>query len=231
MGTFEKGLNMKPLILVAAMATASSTGFAQEVGRVLSSTPITQQVRVPRQVCTTEQVTVAQPKSGAGAVLGAIAGGAIGNAATRGSGQAAATILGIMGGAMVGDNIEGANTQLQNVQRCSTQTFFENRTVAYNVVYEYAGKQYTVQMPQDPGPTLQLQVTPVGSMPATANVTAQVENYDVQPFDVQPAQVIITQPAYPVYYSRPYYPPVSLSIGLGYWGGNYGRGHGHRRWR
>lgn len=220
---------MKPLILVAAMAAASSTGFAQEVGRVLSSTPITQQVGMPHQVCTTEQVAVAQRKSGAGAALGAIAGGAIGNAATRGSGQAAATMLGIIGGAMVGDNIEGPNTQLQNVQRCSTQTFYENRTVAYNVVYEYAGRQYTVQMPQDPGPTLQLQVTPVGSLPATANVTAQVENYDDQPYDVQPAQVIVTQPAYPVYYTRPYYPPVSLSIGLGYWGGNYG--HGRRHWR
>lgn len=222
---------MKPLILVAAMVAASSTGFAQEVGRVLSSTPITQQVGMPRQVCTTEQVVVAQRKSGAGAALGAIAGGAIGNAATHGAGQAAATMLGIIGGAMVGDNIEGPNTQLQNVQRCSTQTFYERRTVAYNVVYEYAGRQYTVQMPQDPGPTLQLQVTPVGSMPATANVTAQVESYDVQPYDVQPAQVIVTQPAYPVYYTRPYYPPVSLSFGLGYWGGYYGHGHGRGHWR
>jgi hypothetical protein len=140
-------------------------------------------------------------------------------------------MLGIFGGAVLGDNIEGSNTQLQNVQRCASQTFYENRTVAYNVVYEYAGKQYTVQMPQDPGPTLQLQVTPVGSVPATANVTAQVENYDVQPYDVQPAQVIVTQPAYPVYYTRPYYPPVSLSFGLGYWGGNYGHGHGRGHWR
>jgi len=171
-------------------------------------------------------VVVAQRKSGAGAALGAIAGGAIGNAATHGSGQAAATMLGIIGGAMVGDHIEGPNTQLQNVQRCSTQTFYERRTVAYNVVYEYAGRQYTVQMPQDPGPTLQLQVTPVGSMPATANVTAQVENYDVEP-----AQVIVTQPAYPVYYPQPYYPPVSLNLGLGYWGGYYGHGHGRGHWR
>ncbi|MDR3367862.1 hypothetical protein [Rhodoferax sp.] len=216
---------MKKLILVAAIAAASSTGFAQEVGRVLSATPITQQVGVPRQVCTTEQVAVAQPKSGAGAALGAIAGGAIGNASTHGPGQAAATMLGIVGGAVLGDRIEGpGNTQVQDVQRCSTQTFYENRTTAYNVVYEYAGKRYTVQMPQDPGPTLQLQVTPVGSLPATSNVTTQAPIYDVQP-----AQVIVTQPAYPVYYPQPYYPPVSLSFGLGYWGGNFGHGHGH--WR
>jgi uncharacterized protein YcfJ len=218
---------MKQLILVAAMAATGSTGFAQEVGRVLSSTPITQQMGVPRQVCTTEQVAVAQPKSGAGAALGAIAGGAIGNAATHGAGQAAATMLGLVGGAVLGDRIEGpGNTQLQNVQRCATQTFYENRTVAYNVVYEYAGKQYTVQMQQDPGPTLQLQVTPVGSVPAAPISTAQVQNYDVEP-----AQVIVTQPAYPVYYPEPYYPPVSLSLGLGYWGGYYGHGHGRGHWR
>lgn len=219
---------MKQQILLAALAAICSTTFAQEVGRVLSATPIIQQVAVPRQVCSNEQVAVAQPKSGAGAVMGAIAGGAIGNAVGHGGGQAAATMLGLMGGAILGDHIEGpGDTQLQNVQRCGSQTFYENRTVAYNVVYEYAGKQYTVQMPQNPGPTIQLQVAPVGAAPAavapaTVAPVAQV-TYD----QVQPATVIVTQPAYPVYVPRPYYPPVSLS--LGYWGGYYGHGHGH--WR
>ena len=40
---------------------------------------------------------------------------------------------------------------MQNVQQCSTQSFYEPRTVAYNVVYEYGGRQYNVQMAQDPG--------------------------------------------------------------------------------
>jgi hypothetical protein len=43
------------------------------------------------------------------------------------------------------------------------QTFFESRPVAFNVVYEYAGKQYAVQMPNDPGPTIRLQISPVGA--------------------------------------------------------------------
>jgi hypothetical protein len=34
---------------------------------------------------------------------------------------------------------------------------------AFNVVYEYAGKQYTVQMPNDPGPYVTLQITPTYS--------------------------------------------------------------------
>ena len=141
---------------------SSGLCLAQEVGQVISSTPIMQQVGVPRQVCTTEQVAVQQPKSGAGALMGAIAGGAMGNAVGGGNGKTAATMLGILGGAIVGDKVEGGgDTQLKNVQHCNTQTFYENRPVAYNVVYEFAGKQYSVQMPTDPGPTIYLQITPM----------------------------------------------------------------------
>lgn len=136
---------------------------AQELGQVLSRIPVYQQAVVPRQTCT--QVPVAQhsPSTGAGALMGAIAGGAMGNAIGDGSGRALATMIGIVGGAMVGDRIEGPQgSLLQNQTHCSTQNVYENRLVGYNVVYEYAGKQYTVQLPQDPGPTIPLQVTPVG---------------------------------------------------------------------
>lgn len=51
---------------------------AQEVGKVISSTPVIQQVAVTRQVCNNQQVVSERPKSGAGAAMGAIAGGAIG---------------------------------------------------------------------------------------------------------------------------------------------------------
>lgn len=153
---------MKKLLLLSAAVVFSGLSLAQEQAQVVSSIPVIQQVSVPRQVCSNEQVTVQQPKSGAGAIMGAIAGGAMGNAVGGGSGKAAATVLGLIGGAMVGDNIEGpAQTQVQNVQHCRMQTFYENRTVAYNVTYEYAGKQYSVQMPYDPGSTIQLQITPV----------------------------------------------------------------------
>ena len=99
--------------------------------------------------------------------MGAIAGGAIGNSVGNGNGRAAATMLGLLGGAILGDKVEGpANPEVRNVQNCSTQTFYENRTMAYNVVYECAGKQYTVQMPSDPGPTVRLQITPVAPGPS-----------------------------------------------------------------
>ncbi len=151
----------KPVLMLAVMA-ASGLCFSQEIGTVISSIPVMQQVAVPRQVCTTEQVPVQPAKSGAGALMGAVAGGAIGNSVGDGSGRTAATVLGLLGGAILGDRIEGApNSQVQSVQRCSTQNFYESRTIGYNVVYEYAGKQYSVQLPNDPGPSIRLQITPM----------------------------------------------------------------------
>lgn len=156
---------------LASLGTLNSLHVqAEEIGKVISSTPIIQQVAVPRQVCTNEQVVTPAQKSGAGAAMGAIAGGAVGNSIGQGSGRAAATMLGIFGGAILGDKIEGpGQNEVRNVQNCSQQMFYENRTMAYNVVYEFAGKQYTVQMPTDPGPTVRLQVTPVPPPPVPMN--------------------------------------------------------------
>jgi uncharacterized protein YcfJ len=164
-----KHTSLPSLLLIGLACTSSAISVqAQEVGKVISSTPIIQQVAVPRQVCNNEQVVTQGQKSGAGAAMGAIAGGAIGNNVGQGSGRAAATMLGLFGGAILGDKIEGPGTpEVRNVQNCSQQMFYENRTMAYNVVYEFAGKQYTVQMPQDPGPTVRLQITPVAPAPAS----------------------------------------------------------------
>ena len=54
--------------------------------------------------------------------------------------------------------------------QCSTQMIYESRTVGYNVVYEHAGKRYTVQLPQDPGATLRLQAGAVEVASATVPV-------------------------------------------------------------
>jgi uncharacterized protein YcfJ len=236
---------------LAGLASAvSGAAFSQEQGRVISTTPVIQQVAVPRQVCTNEQVTTqSQQKSGAGALMGGVAGGAIGNAVGNGNGRAAATMIGIFGGAILGDRIEGGQQQsnTQNVQRCTTQTFYENKPVAYNVVYEFNGKQYQVQMPNDPGPFVSLQVTPVGGTPAPAQsapvivrpVTQApvytppvvIESYTTY---VQPAPVYVQPPVYvhprhvyvhpaPVVYARPHYPHHRPVYGHG-----HGHGHGNR---
>lgn len=149
--------------LLGLVATSAAQA-QQEQGRVISSTPVIQQVAVPQEVCHNETVTVQGQKSGAGAVVGGIAGGAVGNAIGKGSGRAAATVIGVIGGAVLGNRIEGSGpSRNETVRRCTTETFYENHTVAYNVVYEYAGRQYSTQMSQDPGRYVLLNVTPVES--------------------------------------------------------------------
>ncbi len=250
---------MKKLIGFGLMIAASGPLLAQDMGKVISATPLVQQVAVPRQVCTNEAVAVQRGKSGAGALLGALAGGAMGNAVGQNSGKAAATMLGIMGGAILGERIEGGgSTHTQNMQRCSVQTTFENRASGYNVVYEFGGKQYAVQMQNDPGPFVQLQITPVGSgfggpassMPQQAPMQSsmQAPMQSVQPpvvtagYDtpqvmwatplLQPVYAVPEPVVYPsAYAQRPYYAPIALSLNLGYgWnGGGHGyRGHRHR---
>lgn len=237
--------------LAVVLAGTAATGMAQEVGRVISTQPVLQQIAVPRQVCNAVQVPVQTQKSGAGALMGALAGGAVGNQIGQGAGNAAATMIGIFGGAILGDRIEGAPApQLQTVQNCSTQTTYENRTVAYNVVYEFGGKQYTVQMPNDPGPTIALQVSPVGGQaapPAQQPVYQQpvyqqpvyqqpVYQQPVYQQPQYPQQVVVTSvPVYPVVVARPYgpryYPPVSLNFGWNYSEGRRHGGNGHGHWR
>ena len=248
---------MKKVIVLSVFATGSllvlNASAADILARVITSTPVVNQVAVPRQVCNSQQIITETSKSGGGALLGAVAGGAVGNAIGNGGGRALATVIGLVGGAVVGDRVEGTSNQVQNVQQCSTQTFYENRASHYNVVYEYQGTQYNVQMAQDPGPYVRLQVTPVGAItpalqpglfPAQQIRPAQPQTY-YQQTPVQPGYVIqqpvflapVVVESYSSYYGRPYYPqhfpshfyqpyygPVGTSINFG-----YSRGYGH--WR
>lgn len=241
---------MKKLVVFSVLAGASlaSLAQAQEQGRVLSSTPIVQQVAIPQQVCGNETVAMQRPSSGAGALLGAIAGGVVGNAIGNGGGRAAATALGVVGGSIFGDRVEGSGQPYyQNVQRCGTQTAYENRTVGYTVTYEYAGRQYTTQLANDPGSYIPVQVGPAGAQAQQAvntyssapqGVYAQ-PGVVVQAYDQYPAGYASQAPVYYApsayqsgYYGPSYYgsSPVNLSIGLGYIGGG-GGGGGHRHWR
>jgi uncharacterized protein YcfJ len=208
-----KAFAMKTVFMSCAllgwMALSPQGAVAQEVGQVLSRSPVYQQVVVPRQTCTQVPVIQPAPTSGAGALMGAIAGGAMGNAIGDGSGRALATVIGIMGGAMVGDRIEGPSGAFaQNQTQCTTQNVYENRLVGYNVVYEYAGKQYTVQLPQDPGPTIPLQITPAGQGLRSDLTTPNAAG--VQSTVTTMAPQVVYLPA-PVYASHP---PVFSHIDL-----------------
>ena len=152
---------MKHTVLFAALGLAAAGASAQEFGNVVSSTPVIQQVAVPRTVCqpvAPSQVTT----TGGGAVIGGLTGAGVGSMIGQGSGNAAAIAAGTIIGAIVGNNTEAQNQRYaQTVPQCSTQNVAENRTVGYDVVYEYRGQQYSARMPYDPGRTVQLQVSTI----------------------------------------------------------------------
>lgn len=158
--------SFKPVLVpvLAGLIGLSASGLAQakqERARVISSTPIVQQIAVPQNVCYDETVTRPGGRTGAGAIIGGIAGGAMGNAIGDGNGRALATVIGVVGGAVVGNHIEGPRpARTEVVRRCTTETRYESRTVGYDVVYRYAGVKYQVQMPHDPGRFVRVDVRP-----------------------------------------------------------------------
>jgi uncharacterized protein YcfJ len=246
---------MKTLAVLTLTAVAASGAYAQERGRVLSSTPITQQVAVPQQICSDQPVAVAPRPTGAGAVVGAIAGGLIGNAIGGGGGRAAATAAGVVGGAMLGNQAEASGpVQYQNMRQCSTQTYYQNRTVGYNVTYEYNGRNYTTQTANPPGPWIALNVQPVvndpvyssggyystQTPPQGAYSTSYPQSYDSGYYAPQPVA-----PAYSAgttYSATDYVAPLLIGAAIGagaYYAtrpGHYYRpgwhgGHGGHGWR
>jgi uncharacterized protein YcfJ len=229
-------------VTALAFSVCLSIGFAgsaqaQEQARVVSSTPVVKQYNSPQQVCGTSQIAVAEPKSGSGALLGAVAGGLLGNTLGSGAGRAASTALGMVGGAVVGDNLEAPRVDAQNVTTCSTQNTVQSITV-YQVVYEYAGKQYSVEMPSDPGKTIMIQLNPIaqgqvpppGSAPPAGSAPAAlVTSPTIASTLVAPAPTYIAAPypyGYPYPYAYPYGYAPPVAIGFGFYGGWGGR---HRR--
>lgn len=202
---------MKKIVVFSVLAAIATLASAQERGRVLSATPVIQQVGVPQQVCGNETVYNGNRNSGTGAVMGAIAGGAAGNAIGKGSGRAAATAIGLIGGAVLGNQIEGSGQpQYQTVQRCNTETYYENRTMGYDVVYEYAGRQYTTRTQNDPGRwiAVNVDVQPAGQY------STQPDPYAQQGVYSQPGVVTSTYSTQPVYQQPTYVtPPITIEYG------------------
>ncbi|MBS0447806.1 MAG: glycine zipper 2TM domain-containing protein [Proteobacteria bacterium] len=187
--------------VLAALVAPVVGAQAAETATVISSTPVMAQVAVPQQACNNEQQYVRGPTTGGGALLGAILGGVVGNTIGHGMGRAAATGVGVVAGSVIGNQVE-ANGQPPGevtVQRCRPVAAYENRTVGYDVVYEYAGRRYTTRMANDPGPTLAIDVSPAGSPSAAVAPPAPpayVQSYPVPPAPVvyAPAPAVVVTP-------------------------------------
>ena len=146
--------------------------------KVVDVQPVIEIVQVPenRQVCRQQPVQrrVAEYRSPAPVVLGAIVGGVIGNQLSRGHGhgrrhghgsnRAAATFTGAAIGGMVAGGIQynryPPKYYTQNVQVCSTETSWrsEERVVAWDVSWKYHGQIYHSRMDEPPGDRIRVRV-------------------------------------------------------------------------
>jgi hypothetical protein len=163
---------MKKRLLVSALVAGSSLvsgwAMAQEVGNVISSTPVLKRVTEPRSSCVNEA---------------------------------------------------------DGRQRCTTQMVTEDRTIGYKVVYEYAGKQRTVQLPFPPGATIPLEISPAGptgyALPDRQTISAPTPVYSSESQPVVVERVVrepvvyVERDYYPgPYYRNYYYDPIVPIVGL-----------------
>ena len=207
------------LTVTAIASLPCGSAVAQGQARVLSSIPVYQQVAVPQQFCEDAQVSTGARTNGTGAIIGAIIGGVAGNAMGHGSHRGPrgayypstrgpSTVVGAIAGGLIGNAIEGANSQpsYETVRRCTQTTGYENRVVAYDVTYEYAGQRHSTRMDRDPG-----QWMPVNVQPQTAYTQPMAPTPQfVGPsgvYQAAPAHVVVTQN---VVYSRP--APVMVGV-------------------
>ena len=120
------------------------------------------------------------------------------------------TRLGVIGGAVLGNQIEGnGQPRYQNVQRCTTETYYEDRTVGYDVVYEYAGRQYNTRTQADPGPWIALSVQPLAGNNQGRIYSTQPDPSEQQGVYSQSGVVTSTyrtHPTQPTYAVQPAYP-------------------------
>lgn len=162
---------------------------AYDMARVVSVDPIVQPTQpVTRQQCWSEptpsyayqdrgyqrdpRYASRSQTSGGGALLGAIAGGVLGNSVGDGDGRKAATVIGAVLGGTIGNNIERNGSYrndpyrnqragyAQDVQRCRvvTSQHRDERVVGYRVGYEYAGRSYETVTDYHPGSEIRVRV-------------------------------------------------------------------------
>lgn len=162
---------LKTLATVLSLCAIVPAASAFEQARVISSVAVTRDVPTSRDVCRDETVTTQGQKSGAGAVMGGIAGGALGTQIGKGNGRTAATILGLVGGAVLGNGIEGDRApETRSVRNCHLETVMTSVLSGYRVVYELGGRQYATRMENMPGRTIDVELRPVGALEASVAV-------------------------------------------------------------
>ncbi len=162
---------MKRLALIPLLAAAAVSAHAQtylDNARVSSVEPQYENVRVPRQECSSQWISEPRHRGErdyGGAVLGGIVGGLIGNQVGGGHGREAATAVGAVVGAFTGNNLAYRDRWQQpapmqrEVTTCRDVEDVQSRLVGYQVSYDYNGQQFTTLMQEKPGRFVSVRVS------------------------------------------------------------------------
>ena len=142
-----------------AVATYSLVKGGPEYADVLAVEPINQKIKTPREVCkdvtVTRQAPVKDQHQIVGSVIGAVAGGLLGNQIGGGNGKKIATVAGAVGGGYAGNKVQEGmqerDTYTTTQNRCTTVNDVSDKVVGYNVKYKLNEKVGQVRMERDPG--------------------------------------------------------------------------------
>lgn len=166
----------KPLVSILTAALALTSGMAwaghghgfPDRAKVVSSTPVYEQVNEPRRECWTDHTSYEERvyrkgNNNGNAVLGAIIGGLAGSGIGKGNGKVAAAAVGAATGAVIGDRWNDRDgyyttTRHRPVEQCRMVDHFRQEIVGYDVVYQYHGKEFATRLPYDPGRWLDVDV-------------------------------------------------------------------------
>ncbi len=178
-----------PVLMMAAFATpAMADDQYTDTARVLSVTPQTERVNVPRQECRTEYQQQSYSNDNghslAGAVIGGIAGGLLGNTVGRGKGRIAAAAVGAGVGAIAGDRIANnrnnvVTTRNVPVETCYQVDNWQTVTSGYLVAYEYNGRTYNTVTSEHPGRYIDVNV----SVAPNSRVVSQISYIEPRGYD------------------------------------------------
>nr|WP_232239596.1 glycine zipper 2TM domain-containing protein [Pseudomonas alkylphenolica] len=147
-----------------AVATYNLVKSGPEYAEVLAVQPVKQTVKTPREVCkdvtVTRQAPVKDQHQIAGTVVGALAGGLLGNQIGGGTGKKIATVAGAVGGGYAGNKVQEGmqerDTYTTTQTRCNTVNDLSEKVVGYDVKYSIGDKVGQIRMDRDPGSQIPL---------------------------------------------------------------------------
>jgi len=152
-------------MVLAISLPAAADDVYYDTARVLSAIPQTERVNMPRQECQTEytQSYNSGDRDIGGSIIGGIAGGLIGSQIGKGKGRIAGAAVGAATGAIVGDRIDNSDRHdgysTRPVERCYQVDNWQVVNRGYLVTYRFNGRDYTTNMPNDPGSTINVRVS------------------------------------------------------------------------